>query len=74
MRLQDLVNGDPGFLQKLINADETHFHLKGFVNKQNCRIWGYENPQRIQPHQMHSVKCTVLCGVIANEIIGPYFF
>ena len=40
MRLQDLVNGDPGFLQKLIMSDETHFHLKGFVNKQNCRIWG----------------------------------
>ena len=50
MRLQDLVNGDPGFLQKLIMSDETHFHLNGFVNKQNCRIWGTENPQVIQQH------------------------
>ena len=39
MRLQDLVNGDPGFLQKLIMSDESHFHLNGFFNKQNCRIW-----------------------------------
>ena len=74
MRLQDLVNGDPGFLQTLIMSDETHFHLNGFVNKQNCRIWGTENPQVIQQHQLHPVKCTVWCGVTANEIIGPYFF
>ena len=59
MRLQDLVNDDPGFLQKLIMSGKTHFHLNGFVNKQNCRIWGYENPQLIQLHQMHPVKCIV---------------
>ena len=29
----------------------------------------------IQQHQLHPVKCTVWCGVTANEIIiGPYFF
>lgn len=48
MRLQDLVNGDPGFLQNSIMSDESHFYLNGFVNKQNCRIWGSENPQVIQ--------------------------
>ena len=74
MRLQDLVNGDPGFLQKLIMSDESHFHLNGFVNKQNCRIWGTANPQVIQQHQLHPAKCTVWCGITANEIIGPYFF
>ena len=74
MRFQDLVNGDPGSLQKLIMSEETHFHLNGFVSKQNCRIWGTENPQVIQQHQLHPVKCTVWCGVTANEIIGPHFF
>ena len=27
-----------------ILADEAHFDLGGYVNKQNCRNWGTENP------------------------------
>ena len=26
---------------------EAHFHLGGYVDKQNCRIWGSENPKII---------------------------
>ena len=26
---------------------EAHFDLGGYVNNQNCRIWGAENPKRI---------------------------
>ena len=29
---------------KIIFSDEAHFDLGGYVNKQNCRIWGTENP------------------------------
>ena len=25
--------------------DEAHFHLNGFVNKQNFKYWGMENPR-----------------------------
>ncbi|GFU99215.1 hypothetical protein TNCV_3077021 [Trichonephila clavipes] len=28
-------------------TDEAHFWLKGYVNKQNCRIWSEANPQVI---------------------------
>ena len=31
-------------LQKIIFSDEAHFDLGGYVSKQNCRIWGTENP------------------------------
>ncbi|KAI5708051.1 hypothetical protein M8J77_015430 [Diaphorina citri] len=34
-----------GFAKRIIFSDEAHFHLNGFVNKQNCRIWGSENPR-----------------------------
>ena len=26
------------FAKRIIFSDETHFHLSGFVNKQNCRF------------------------------------
>ena len=28
-------------------SDEAHFHLGGYVEKQNCRIWASENPKMI---------------------------
>lgn len=43
-----------GFAKRIIFTDEAHFHLNGFVNKQNCRIWGSENPRTIQEK-----KCTL---------------
>ena len=30
--------------KKIIFLDEAHFDLGGYLNKQNCRIWGTENP------------------------------
>ena len=32
---------------KIIFSDEANFDLGGYVNKQNCRIWGTENHARI---------------------------
>ena len=37
----------PEFHRKIIMSDEAHFHFRSFVNKQNCRIWGSENPKII---------------------------
>ena len=31
-------------IKKIIFSDEAHFDPGGYVNKQNCRIWGTENP------------------------------
>lgn len=55
-------------------GDEAHFHLNGYINRQNYRFWGIENPRQLHQHQAHSKKCTVWCGVMAERIIGPYFF
>ena len=30
--------------KKIIFSDESSFDFGGYVNKQNCRIWGTENP------------------------------
>ena len=62
------------FGKKIIFSDEAHFWLNGFVNKQNCRIWGENNPQQIQQLPMHPEKLTVWCGLWSAGIIGPFFF
>ncbi|CAH2106362.1 unnamed protein product [Euphydryas editha] len=43
---------------------EVHFHLSGYVNKQNCRIWVSENPRRIVEKSLHAeLVIVVLFGL-----------
>ena len=65
---------DEHFYRKVIFSDEAHFHLGGYVNKQNCRIWGSENPHVIMEKPMHPQRVTVWCGMWSGGIIGPFFF
>ena len=58
----------------MIFSDEAHFEIGGYVNKQNCRIWGEENPRVIFEKQLHPQKVTVWCGFWSGGLIGPYFF
>lgn len=62
-----------GFSKKIIFSDEAHFHLSGYVNKQNCRIWGDENPHVYHEQPLHALKTIVWCGLGSEGIIGPYF-
>ncbi|GBN75379.1 hypothetical protein AVEN_8064-1 [Araneus ventricosus] len=59
---------------KILWTDDALFHLTGYVNTQNCRIWATENPQETQPVPLYPAKGTVWCGFTASFIIGPYFF
>lgn len=68
------LDEDGQFFKKIIFSDEAHFHLEGYVNKQNCRIWGSEQPHAIQQLPMHPQKVTVWCGLWSKGIIGRYFF
>lgn len=70
----DQLEADPDFAQKIIFSDEAHFHVGGYVNKQNCRIWGSENPHEYVEKPMHPLRVTVWCGLWRGGIIGPYFF
>ena len=41
----DQLTEDADFAKKkIIFSDEAHFDVGGYVNKQNCRICGTENP------------------------------
>lgn len=70
----EMQAGNPDFFRKVIFSDEAHFHLEGFVNKQNCRIWGSENPRKIVEKPLYPQRVTVWCGFWAGGVIGPFFF
>jgi len=49
---------DEHFYRKIIFSDEAHFH-GGYVNKQNCHIWGSKNPHVVMEKPMHPQRVTV---------------
>ena len=51
--------------KKIIFSDGAY--LGGYVNKQNYRIWGTENPHAYK-------RATVCCGFWFRGIIGPFCF
>ena len=59
---------------KIIFSDEAYFDLGENVNKQNCCIWGTENPHTYIEKLMHPKRVTVSCGFWSRGIIGPFFF
>ena len=73
-RFGRMIDEDPDILNRLMISDEAHFHLSGFVNKQNFRYWATENPQQLHEEPLHSQKVTVWCAVSAFGIFGPFFF
>lgn len=70
----EAIENDPEFWKKIIMSDEAHFHLGGFVNNQNSRIWGSENPREVHEKPLHPRRVTVWCAMWAGGVIGPYFF
>jgi len=68
------INEDNAFLDKLWMSDEAHFHLTGYVNKQNYRYWADSNPKEVHERPLHSSEVTVWCAVLSYGVIGPYFF
>ena len=59
--------------KKIIFSDEAHFDVGGYVNKQNCPIWGAENPHAYIGNPTHPKRVTVWCGFWSRDIIGPFF-
>ena len=61
--------------KKIIFSDEAHFDLGRYVNKQNCRIWGIENPQANfgkPTHPNHPKRLTVWCRFWSE--LGYFFY
>lgn len=67
----ELIN----FPYHILWTDEATFTSNGVVSSQNCRWWAQENPNFIiECRDQYSFKTNVWCGMLNNQIIGPYFF
>ena len=60
-----------GFSSKIILSDEAHFHFDGFVNRQNCHVWGSENPHVISEKQIHPQRAV---RILDKRHHRTYFF
>ena len=67
---QQAVYGN--YSNNIFYKDEAQFTLRGYVNKQNCRIWDSVNPQIIEETSLHPEKVTVWCALWPEGEIGPY--
>lgn len=66
---------DRHFLKKIMFTDEATFTTNGVVSSQNCRYWATENPHWvINCKDQYSQKVNVWCGILGDQIIGPFFF
>lgn len=68
------IRGNIGILDQLFFTDEAWFHLGGYVNGQNYRTWGTDNPHIFIESPLHPQKIGVWCAVSRRRIIGPLFF
>ena len=60
--------------KKIIFSDEAHFDLSGYINKQNCRIWGTETPHAYIEKPTHPKRIDVWRGFWSRGIIVVFFF
>ena len=63
----------PEIYRKIIVSDKAHFHLGGYVNKQNCRIYGSGNPKVIIKKLLYPQRVTVWCGFGQEGSLGLIF-
>lgn len=72
--LRKFIRNNVAVLDKTFFSDEAWFHLSGFVNTQNTRIWATTNPHSLHAKPLHSQKIGVWCAVSRRRIVGPLFF
>jgi hypothetical protein len=58
----------------LFVTDEAYFHVTGYVDSQNRRIWSDENPHTVHQIPLHDRKFAVWCALSARRVICTIFY
>jgi len=62
----NLISEDEDLVNNIWMSDEAHFHVSGFVNKQNFCYWSQANPRALHKKPLHSQKVTV-CNIWMSD-------
>lgn len=74
-RMNDYIDEDVHFLNRILWGDESRFHNNGTVNRHNCHYWSSENPKWTRENRFQTVwGVNVWCGVFNGRLIGPHFY
>jgi hypothetical protein len=71
--LDNLADHDE-VLDKTFFTDECWFHLSGYTNSQNMRMWSSDNPHYFIETPLHPQKLEAWAAISKKRIIGPIFF
>jgi hypothetical protein len=68
---QTFIDENPGILDYTWFSDEAWFHLSGYFNYKNTRLWGSENPHALFEEPLHFQKVGVFCALSQRRKTGP---
>jgi hypothetical protein len=54
----DILTNDEGDLDVLIMSDEAHFHVSGYINKQNVKCWSSKSCMQLHEKPLHNAEVT----------------
>ena len=59
----------------ILFTDEAHITRDGDNNTRNSHLWDRDNPHgTVESNYQHRFSVNVKCGVICDQLIGPYIF
>lgn len=65
------LEDNPAVSQSIWFSDEAHFHLNGYVNKQNMHVWANEHLHNIMKIPLCRQKCIVCSALSRSGTTGP---
>ena len=68
-----MVENNPDILKLTLWSDEANFKVNGHVNWYNAIYWSTNNPHQLMPVAQQGPGVMVWCGILHDEIIGPFF-
>ena len=58
--------------KNIVFNDEAHFYVSGYVNKENYRYWGSENPHLAEAKSLHPVKVMAYVSLSSRLLSDLY--
>ena len=72
LKLCRWINSNSHMVRNILLTDEAHFTCDGANNTRNSHLWDPHGT--VESNYQHRFSVYVWCGVIGDQLIGPYIF